>query len=134
MSIVRDPTVDDARKVTHTWYEQNSPQHRPSLAAEEQHSSHAALGCVHRSIDVDELHGFLAVVSCHSVPGETEVEIEPLPRLAPRMTANALLDESDARRAKGAISVVDENRHSFFAGHHGPLSNDRPMLQLHTAS
>ena len=69
-------------------HEKYTPQQRPSLAAKEQDSSHGSLCRMHGSIDVDELHGSLAVVSCHAVAVEIEIEIEPLPRFASWMSAN----------------------------------------------
>ena len=63
-----------------------------------------------RSVDpsafINELHGLFALFTCDSMG----VEIEPLPWLTPRVTANPLLENSDSGRTKGAVAVEDQER------------------------
>jgi hypothetical protein len=63
VTIIRDPSVDDTRKVTNARHEQNSPQRRPPLAAKNQHTSNGAFTRMHRPIDGDELDCPLTIVT-----------------------------------------------------------------------
>jgi hypothetical protein len=104
MAVLGDPAIHDPRDVADSRHEHHSADECPPFAAMDQDSSDTPLSGVDSSLSIDELNCPLTFLPSDSIGAE----IQPLPWLARRVTANTSLDESHTRRAKGAIPVVDQ--------------------------
>lgn len=106
MPVTGDPPVHRSGDPADPGQHDDSTEDRPSLASVDEGSSHRHVSRGLLAVGTDPLHGFFA-----RGLGQAEfVEIDRLPGNDGRTAADTTLDEANAARAEGAISVEDEKR------------------------